>query len=94
MKSIIGKVYVPQDNSYCVTLPNEIDAKLIGVSCMIIKDPYEKIVNTLFGDEKMVFVNVMSLETHLTYRVLFQESWIYNKIKPQEVNDRVIVVKL
>lgn len=94
MKSIIGKVYVPQDNSYCVTLPNEISAKLIGVSCMIIKNPYEKVVKTLFGDMKMVFINVMSLETHLTYRVLFQESWIYNKIKPQEVNDRVIVVKL
>ena len=94
MKSIIGKIYVPRDNSYCVTLPNEIDAALIGVSCIIIKNPYEKVVKTLFGDKKMVFVNVMSLETHLIYRVPFQESWIYNKIKPQEVNDKVIVVKL
>lgn len=92
MKSAIGKLYVPQDNSHCVSLPNHLNGGLIGVTCVIISEPYiEKVEIFPKTYKERVFVNVMSVETHLTYRVLFNESWIYNKIKPRDIDDGRVV---
>ncbi len=82
--NIIGKTYVPCDNSYAVCLENgECSMKMIsgGIfnkECIIISEPYkskslEKGYN-LRPDNVYDFVNVL-YKDH-TYMVLFQESWI------------------
>ena len=80
LNSIIGKKYIPQDNSYIRKIVNgkkmNYHCSLIGVPCQIISRPYITEVNTFAKDKRERMIKVKSLKTGLIYEVMFAESWI------------------
>lgn len=78
-KEIIGKVYVPQDNSWAELLDHEGIENFQGLyhrEGVIVSEPYKREVSV--GDVRTVreFVDVRSLDTGMLYRVLWNEAWI------------------
>ena len=80
MNDLIGKKYVPQDNSYISEIIRgermNYHCSLIGVPCKIITRPYITEVKTFAKDKRVRMIKVQSLKTGLIYEVLFAESWI------------------
>lgn len=82
LNNLIGKKYIPQDNSYIREIVNgkkmNYHCSLIGVPCQIISRPYITEVNTFTKDKRERMIKVKSLRTGLTYEVMFAESWIHD----------------
>ena len=80
LNSLIGKKYIPQDNSYIHEIVNgkkmNYHCSLIGVPCQIISRPYITEVQTFAKDKRERMIRVKSLKTGLIYEVMFAESWI------------------
>ena len=80
LNNLIGKKYIPQDNSYIREIVNgekmNYHCSLIGVPCKIISRPYITEVQTWAKDRRGRMIRVKSLKTGLTYEVMFAESWI------------------
>ena len=80
LNNLIGKRYVPQDNSYIREIVNGIKmnyhCSLIGVPCQIISRPYITEVPTFARDKRERMIKVKSLKTGFIYEVMFAESWI------------------
>ena len=80
LNNLIGKKYIPQDNSYIREIVNgekiNCYGRLIGVPCQIISRPYITEVDTFGKDKRRRMIKVKSLKTGLIYEVLFAESWI------------------
>ena len=80
LNNLIGKKYIPQDNSYIREIVNgkkmNYHCSLIGVPCRIISRPYITEVQTFAKDKRERMIRVKSLKTGLTYEVMFAESWI------------------
>lgn len=80
LNNLIGKKYVPQDNSYIREIVNgkkmNYHCSLIGVPCKIISRPYITEVTTCAKDKRERMIQVKSLKTGLIYEVCFAESWI------------------
>ena len=80
LNNLIGKKYVPQDNSYIREIINgkkmNYHCSLIGVPCQIISRPYITEVHTFAKDKRERMIKVKSLRTGLIYEVMFAESWI------------------
>jgi hypothetical protein len=80
LKKLIGKKYVPQDNSYIHEIVNgkrRESGYLIGVPCEIISKPYIiTISNGYTKPYQRRMIRVKSLRTGFIYEVMFAESWI------------------
>lgn len=80
LNNLIGKKYVPQDNSYIREIVNgkkmNYHCSLIGVPCKIISRPYITEVQNFTKDKRERMIRVKSLKTGLIYEVMFAESWI------------------
>lgn len=80
LNNLIGKKYIPQDNSYIQEIVNGkkmyYHCSLIGVPCQIISRPYITKVQTFAQDKRVRMIKVKSLRTGLIYEVMFAESWI------------------
>lgn len=80
LNSLIGKKYIPRDNSYIREIVNgkkmNYHCSLIGVPCRIISKPYITEVKTISNDKRERMIKVKSLKTGLIYEVCFAESWI------------------
>ena len=80
LNSIIGKKYIPQDNSYIHEIVNgkrKDWGALIGVPCKIISKPYIITISDGFTKPyQRKMIKVKSLKTGLIYEVMFAESWI------------------
>ena len=80
LNNLIGKKYVPQDNSCIREIVNgkkmNYHCSLIGVPCKIISRPYITEVQTFAKDKRERMIRVKSLKTGLIYEVMFAESWI------------------
>ena len=80
LDSLIGKKYIPQDNSYIREIVKgkkmNYHCSLIGVPCQIISRPYITEVKTFANDKRERMIKVKSLKTGLIYEVCFAESWI------------------
>ena len=80
LNNLIGKKYIPQDNSYIREIVNgkkmNYHCSLIGVPCKIISRPYITEVQTFAKDKRERMIKVKSLKTGLIYEVCFAESWI------------------
>lgn len=80
LNKLIGKKYIPQDNSYVHEIVNgkrRESGYLIGVPCEIISKPY--IITVSNGYTKPYqrrMIRVKSLRTGFIYEVMFAESWI------------------
>ena len=80
LNNLIGKKYIPQDNSYIHEIVNgkrKDWGALIGVPCEIISKPYIITISNGFTKPyQRKMIRVKSLKTGLTYEVMFAESWI------------------
>lgn len=80
LNNLIGKKYIPQDNSYVSEIVNgkkRDSGYLIGVPCEIVSRPY--IITVSNGYTKPYqrrMIRVKSLRTGFIYEVMFAESWI------------------
>ena len=78
--NLIGKKYIPQDNSYIHEIVNgkrKDWGALIGVPCEIISKPYIITISNGFTKPyQRKMIRVKSLKTGLIYEVMFAESWI------------------
>lgn len=80
LNQLIGKKYVPQDNSYVSEIVNgkkRDSGYLIGVPCEIVSKPYIITVSTGYTKPyQRRMIRVKSLRTGFIYEVMFAESWI------------------
>ena len=80
LEKLIGKKYIPQDNSYIHEIVNGKKkdwGSLIGVPCEIISKPYViTISNGYTKPYQRKMIQVKSLRTGFIYEVMFAESWI------------------
>lgn len=80
LNNLIGKKYIPQDNSYIREIVNGKRrdwGALIGVPCKIISKPYIiTISDGILKPYPMRMIKVKSLKTGFIYEVMFAESWI------------------
>lgn len=80
LNSLIGKKYIPRDNSYIREIVNGEKkdwGALIGVPCKIISKPYIiTISDGILKPYERRMIKVKSLKTGLIYEVMFAESWI------------------
>lgn len=83
--SIIGNLYHPFDNSYCINCETGKWGNLVqshvgpycpdeedGASFEIVSEPYEEVVNC-FGSHKHTFIKVKSSKTGNIYRTLYNK---------------------
>lgn len=82
LDKLIGKKYIPQDNSYVHEIVNgkkRESGYLIGVPCEIVSRPYIiTISNGYTKPYQRRMIRVKSLLTGFIYEVMFAESWIRN----------------
>lgn len=79
LNALIGRKYVPQDNSYIREIVNGKKkdwGALIGVPCEIISQPYITEVDGCYKGQTERMIQVKSLLTGYIYEVMFCESWI------------------
>ena len=80
LNQLIGKKYVPQDNSYVSEIVNgkkRDSGYLRGVPCEIVSRPYIiTISNGYTKPYQRRMIRVKSLRTGFIYEVMFAESWI------------------
>ena len=80
LNQLIGKKYVPQDNSYVSEIINgkkRDSGYLIGVPCEIVSRPYIiTISNGYTKPYQRRMIRVKSQRTGFIYEVMFAESWI------------------
>ena len=80
LNNLIGKKYIPQDNSYIHEIVNgkrKDWGALIGVPCEIISKPYIITISNGYSKPyQRKMIRVKSLKTGLIYEVMFAESWI------------------
>lgn len=80
LNNLIGKKYIPQNNSYIHEIVNGKKkdwGSLIGVPCEIISKPYViTISNGYTKPYQRKMIQVKSLRTGFIYEVMFAESWI------------------
>ena len=80
LNNLIGKKYIPQDNSYIHEIVNgkrKDWGALIGVPCEIISKPYIITISDIIRKPfPMRMIKVKSLKTGFIYEVMFCESWI------------------
>lgn len=80
LENLIGKKYIPQDNSYIREIVNGkryYCGTLKGVSCKIISKPYIiTISDGILKPYQRRMIKVKSLKTGFIYEVMFCESWI------------------
>ena len=80
LNNLIGKKYIPQDNSYIHEIVNgkrKDWGALMGVPCEIISKPYIIPISSGYSKPyQRKMISVKSLKTGLIYEVMFAESWI------------------
>lgn len=80
LNNLIGKKYIPQDNSYIHEIVNgkrKDWGALMGVPCEIISKPYIITISNGYSKPyQRKMIRVKSLKTGLVYEVMFAESWI------------------
>lgn len=80
LNSLIGKKYIPRDNSYIREIVNGKRrdwGALMGVPCKIISKPYIiTISDGILKPYPMRMIKVKLLKTGFIYEVMFCESWI------------------
>ena len=77
--SVIGRIIIPQDNSYATSVETGCDARVYGKKFVCLSEPYVKEF-PLFYDggivHKQEMVRVMSVETGRVYEVMFAEEFL------------------
>ena len=80
--SVVGRIIIPQDNSYATSLETGCDARVYGKKFVCLSEPYVKEF-PLFYDggsiHKVEMVKVASVETGRKYEVMFAEEFLVSE---------------
>ena len=77
--SVVGRIIIPQDNSYATSLETGCETRVYGKRFVCLSEPYVKEF-PLFYDggsiHKVEMVKVASVETGRVYEVMFAEEFL------------------
>ena len=80
--SVVGKIIIPQDNSYATSLETGCETRVYGKRFVCLSEPYVKEI-PLFYDggsiHKVEMVKVASVETGRVYEVMFAEEFLVSE---------------
>ena len=77
--SVIGRIIIPQDNSYATSVETGCDARVYGKKFVCLSEPYLKEIKPFYDGgivHKQEMVRVMSVETGRVYEVMFAEEFL------------------
>ena len=77
--SVIGKIIIPQDNSYATSVETGCDARVYGKKFVCLSEPYLKEIKPFYDGgivHKQEMVRAMSVETGRVYEILFAEEFL------------------
>lgn len=80
--SVIGRIIIPQDNSYATSVATGCEARVYGKKFVCLSEPYVKEIAPLFKGEpssKVEMVKVRSVETGREYEVMFAEEFLVSE---------------
>ena len=77
--SVIGRIIIPQDNSYATSVETGCDARVYGKKFVCLSEPYLKEIKPFYDGgivHKQEMVRVMSVQTGRVYEVMFAEEFL------------------
>ena len=76
--SVVGRIIIPQDNSFATSLETGCDARVYGKKFVCVSEPYVKEIALYNGGpiHKVEMVKVRSVETNREYEVMFAEEFL------------------
>ena len=80
--SVIGKIIIPQDNSYATSVATGCEARVYGKKFVCLSEPYLKEIVPFYDKgivHKQEMVRVASVETGRVYEILFAEEFLVSE---------------
>ena len=80
--SVIGRIIIPQDNSYATSVETGCDARVYGKKFVCLSEPYLQEIKPFYDGgivHKQEMVRVMSVETGRVYEILFAEEFLVSE---------------
>ena len=80
--SVIGRIIIPQDNSYATSVETGCDARVYGKKFVCLSEPYVKEIPPFYDGgtiHKVEMVRAMSVETGRVYEVMFAEEFLVSE---------------
>ena len=80
--SVIGKIIIPQDNSYAKSLETGCETRVFGKKFVCLSEPYVKEIAPLYNRgtiHRVEMVKVRSVETDREYEVMFAEELLVSE---------------
>ena len=77
--SVVGRIIIPQDNSYAKSLDTGCEARVYGKKFVCLSEPYVKEIPPFYDGgtiHKVEMVRTMSVETGRVYEVMFAEEFL------------------
>ena len=81
--SVVGRIIIPQDNSYAKSLETGCEARVFGKKFVCLSEPYIKEVKPFHNGDivlKKEMVKVRSVETGRVYEIMFAEEYLVSKM--------------
>ena len=80
--SVVGRIIIPQDNSYAKSLDTGCEARVYGKKFVCLSEPYVKKIPPFYDGgtiHKVEMVRAMSVETGRVYEVMFAEEFLVSE---------------
>ena len=80
--SVVGRIIIPQDNSYAKSLDTGCEARVYGKKFVCLSEPYVKEIKPFYNGDivhKVEMVRAMSVETGRVYEVMFAEEFLVSE---------------
>ena len=80
--SVVGRIIIPQDNSYAKSLDTGCEARVYGKKFVCLSEPYVKEIPPFYDGgtiHKVEMVRAMSVETDREYEVMFAEEFLVSE---------------
>lgn len=80
--SVVGRIIIPQDNSYAKSLDTGCEARVYGKKFVCLSEPYVKEIPPFYDGgtiHKVEMVRAMSVETGRVYEVMFAEEFLISE---------------
>ena len=80
--SVVGRIIIPQDNSYAKSLETGCNTRVFGKKFVCLSEPYVKEIAPLYNRDtihRVEMVKVRSVETNREYEVMFAEEFLVSE---------------
>ena len=80
--SVIGRIIIPQDNSYATSVATGCEARVYGKKFVCLSEPYLKEIVPSYDKgivHKQEMVRVASVETGRVYEIMFAEEFLVSE---------------